>query len=129
MNALREHNISLNTTKGFFYLIGIVTRDIDEFTNSILIKVGISNKLMKSTINTIFFDKCFAEGVFSNCFKIAKVKSVFKSGYNHDQSSYRPISLLAIAFIAVSVRTLRFPILVFYLVASGNPILGYRVLV
>ena len=61
---------------------------------------GISNKTLKNTAITsapylsVLFNKCISEGVFPNCFKIAKVTPLFKNGDRHDPSSYRPISLL-----------------------------------
>ena len=43
---------------------------------------------------TRLINKCFSYGVFPNCFKIARITQIFKSGSPTDPSNYRPISTL-----------------------------------
>ena len=44
---------------------------------------------------SVYFGFCFELGFFPSTFKIAKVVPIFKSGNNHLDQNYRPISLLS----------------------------------
>ena len=42
----------------------------------------------------MFFNKSLSEGIFSECFKAAKIIPIFKSGDSISTVNYRPISML-----------------------------------
>ena len=60
----------------------------------------ISNRILKETSYIIspfltkLFNLCLSDGIFPECFKVAKVTPLHKGGDKHDVNSYRPISLL-----------------------------------
>ena len=60
----------------------------------------ITNRVVKETSYIIapylekLFNICLSDGVFPDCFKIAKVTPLFKGGSKQDPNSYRPIALL-----------------------------------
>lgn len=63
---------------------------------------GITNKVVKECKQalaqplTCLASKCFSEGTFPDCFKIARVSPIFKTGDKAVASNYRPISVLSV---------------------------------
>ena len=61
---------------------------------------GIANHFLKIALPVIgeslcnIFNLSIATGVFPDCWKIARVAPIFKSGHSDDRSNYRPISVL-----------------------------------
>ena len=61
---------------------------------------GIANHFLKIALPVIgeslcnVFNLSIATGVFPDCWKIARVAPIFKSGQSDDRSNYRPISVL-----------------------------------
>ena len=43
---------------------------------------------------SMLFNNSLSEGTFPECFKIAKIISIFKSGVSNSTANYRPISML-----------------------------------
>ena len=65
----------------------------------------ISNRILKETSYIIspfltkLFNLCLSDGIFPECFKVAKVTPLHKGGDKHDVNSYRPISLLPSVYL------------------------------
>ena len=61
---------------------------------------GIANHFLRIALPVIGESPCsifilsIATGVFPDCWKIARVAPIFKSGQSDDRSNYRPISVL-----------------------------------
>ena len=61
---------------------------------------GITNHFLKIVLPVIveslcnIFNLSIATGVFPDCWKVARVAPIFKSGHSDDRLNYRPISVL-----------------------------------
>ncbi|KAJ8715418.1 hypothetical protein PYW07_009900 [Mythimna separata] len=85
--------------------IDFVTQEVYEIVNKMKAKKScgyddIPITIIKENIDLLaepfshFYNKCFADSIFPDQLKIAKITPVHKKGSKKDPSNYRPISLL-----------------------------------
>ena len=96
--SVNEHNLRFE-----FQTVNIaqVEKVFGKFKNSLGFGTdGIANHFLKIALPVIveslcnIFNLSIATGVFPDCWKIARVAPIFKSGQSDDRSNYRPISVL-----------------------------------
>ena len=96
--SVNEHNLRFE-----FQAVNIAQAEkvFGKFKKSLGFSIdGIANHFLKIALPFIgeslcnIFNLSIATGVFPDCWKIARVAPIFKSGKSDDRSSYRPISVL-----------------------------------